>query len=386
MKIAFVTNFYNHHQKPLADALYSIIGNDYYFIETAPITEERVKMGWGNEEKPSYVMQSYVDEVSEQKCREIIDTADVVIIGSAPYDMVKTRLKKGYLTFMYTERLFKVRVPYIKLPLYFLRALNRYVRFKNFYVLCASAYTAIDFARMLAFVGKTYKWAYFTEVKKYDEIDKLIEDKTTASILWVARFIDCKNPEIAIEIARRLKADGYDFKLSMIGNGELEDSIKALVANNDLSDRVEMLGAMKPTEVRVHMEKSEIFLFTSDRNEGWGAVLNESMNSACAVVANKAIGSVPFLIKEGENGYTYKDGDIDGLYMRVKLLLDDAEDRKRIAQNAYSTMVNEWNAENAADRFISLCEKILGGEHKPFPYECGVCSKAKILKDGWYRK
>ena len=257
---------------------------------------------------------------------------------------------------------------------------------KPLYMLSASAFTSADYAKYKSFKNKCYKWAYFTEVKKYDEIDKLIEDKTTASILWVARFIDCKNPEIAIEIARRLKADGYDFKLSMIGNGELEDSIKALVANNDLSDRVEMLGAMKPTEVRVHMEKSEIFLFTSDRNEGWGAVLNESMNSACAVVANKAIGSVPFLIKEGENGYTYKDGDIDGLYMRVKLLLDDAEDRKRIAQNAYSTMVNEWNAENAADRFISLCEKILGGEHKPFPYECGVCSKAKILKDGWYRK
>ena len=49
------------------------------------------------------------------------------------------------------------------------------------------------------------------------------------------------------------------------------------------------------------MEKSEIFLFTSDKGEGWGAVLNESMNSACAVVASHAIGSVPFLLKDGEN-------------------------------------------------------------------------------------
>ena len=59
MKIAFVTNFYNHHQKPLADALYSQIGDNYFFIETAPITEERLKMGWGQAEIPSYVLKKF---------------------------------------------------------------------------------------------------------------------------------------------------------------------------------------------------------------------------------------------------------------------------------------------------------------------------------------
>lgn len=51
---------------------------------------------------------------------------------------------------------------------------------------------------------------------------------------------------------------------------------------------------MKASEVRSYMEKADIYLFTSDFNEGWGAVLNESMNSGCAVVASHAIGSVPF--------------------------------------------------------------------------------------------
>jgi hypothetical protein len=36
---------------------------------------------------------------------------------------------------------------------------------------------------------------------------------------------------------------------------------------------------MPPEEVRVHMEQSNIYLFTSDFGEGWGAVLNEAMNS-----------------------------------------------------------------------------------------------------------
>jgi glycosyltransferase involved in cell wall biosynthesis len=45
-----------------------------------------------------------------------------------------------------------------------------------------------------------------------------------------------------------------------------------------------------------------VFIFTSDRNEGWGAVLNEAMGSGCAVVAADLIGSVPYLIEHKKMG------------------------------------------------------------------------------------
>ncbi len=385
MKIAFATNYYNHHQKPLADALYALVGDEYHFIETEPMSEERLQMGWGREEKPSYVLQSYTDETARKNCQKILDTADVVILGNAPYSLIKERLKNHRITFLYTERLYKTGVPFLKLPIHFLRNIKRYNRFRRLYALCASAYTPIDFARTLSFIRKTYQWGYFTEVKQYADIDAMIEWKRPASILWVARFIEWKHPEIAIEIANRLKADGYDFQLNMIGNGILEDPMKELVKQKDLSDCVALLGAMKPEQVRERMEKSEIFLFTSDRNEGWGAVLNESMNSGCAVVANSAIGAAPFLIEQGENGYLYQDGNLDDLYEKVKLLLDNTDDRKRIAKNAYQTMVCEWNAENAARKLLELCRRIQNGENRPFPYKSGVCSEAKRLKDRWLK-
>lgn len=381
MKIAFLTNFYNHHQKPLADALYSMIGDDYYFIETDKITEERLNMGWGREEKPSYVINNFNSDEAREKCQKIIDACDVVILGNAPYSLITSRLKAKKLTFLYCERLYKSGVPLLKLPVHFLRALKKYVRHRNFYVLCASAYTSIDFSRTLSFIGKTYKWGYFPQVKKYDDINEIIAGKRTNSILWVARFIEWKHPEIALSIAKRLKDAGYSFSLDMIGNGELEDSTKAMIEENGLSDCVRMLGAMTPEKVREHMEKSEIFLFTSDRNEGWGAVLNESMNSACAVVANRAIGSVPFLVNEGENGYTYSSKDIGELYEKVKFLLDNPEERIRISKNACENIISEWNAQNAAEKLLNLCQLMLSGKYKPNPYETGVCSKARIIKD-----
>lgn len=112
-------------------------------------------------------------------------------------------------------------------------------------------------------------------------------------------------------------------------------------------------------EVRRYMEQSEIFLFTSDYNEGWGVVLNESMNSACAVVASHAIGSVPFLLNDGENGFICKNGDEDDLFNKVKFLLDNPEKRKEMSLNAYKTMAETWNAENAVKNFMDLNQSVM---------------------------
>ena len=325
MRIVFASNYFNHHQRPLSDALHKLCQGDYYFISTAEMSEERKKLGYGEADIPEYVKYTYKTEAERTECQILIDGADVVICGSAPYSMLQTRLKKGFLTFKYCERPYKKGVSWIKRPLHIMRAFKKYRRFKNFYVLCASAYAPVDFSKMRAFINKTYKWGYFTALKEYENIDALIAAKTPASILWVSRFIPWKHPEFVIQLAQRLKNDGYEFKIGMIGNGPLEESVRQSVEEMGLAEYVEVLGAMKPEQVREHMENSEIFIFTSDRNEGWGAVLNESMNSACAVVANSAIGSVPFLLTDGENGYMYRDGDFEDFYSKVKKLLDDAK-------------------------------------------------------------
>ena len=62
----------------------------------------------------------------------------------------------------------------------------------------------------------------------------------------------------------------------------MEQQLRQMIHDKQLDDCVSMLGAMSPEKVRDYMEAADIFLFTSDFNEGWGAVLNEAMNSSCA--------------------------------------------------------------------------------------------------------
>lgn len=361
MKVVFVSNYYNHHQSAISEEFYRQTGGSYVFIATTQMSDERKKLGYSFDE-PSFVVKSYRDETTYKHCIDLINSAEVVIAGSAPEKMIRKRIRSGKLVFRYSERIYKNKKKLLQLPLRFIKYHFDNYPYKNVYMLCASAYAARDYAITGMFKGKTFKWGYFPAVKKYDDIEKLIDDKTPASILWVARLIELKHPDASIRLAKRLKQAGYKFKLSLIGNGKLDNKIRDMIKAEKLEDCVQMLGSMKPEEVRRYMEQSEIFLFTSDFNEGWGAVLNESMNSACAVVASHAIGSVPFLINDGENGFIYKNGNEDDLFNKVKFLLDNDEKRKQMSLEAYKTMTESWNAENAAKKFLKLIVGVFAGE------------------------
>ena len=115
------------------------------------------------------------------------------------------------------------------------------------------------------------------------------------------------------------------------------------------------------------MRESDIFLFTSDSSEGWGAVLNEAMDSRCAVIATKEAGSTPFLIRNGLNGYSYSWDDQKELNRLTESLADNKELREKLQERAYKTIERLWNAEVAAKRLIEFDQK---GVH----YEDGPCS------------
>lgn len=364
MKITLISNYLNHHQMPLCESFLGISGVEFTFIATMQVLEERIMLGY----QTSFDHLSYYREAIEPKdiaeAEQLCFDSDVLICGEAPRHFITRRLRAHKLTFNYNERWFKRG--FWRHPGDVYRAIRAFSRFNNpnYYQLCASAYTAYDSRRVFAFPSRKLRWGYFPAVKKHN-IFELMEKKQPASMLWVARFLDWKHPEKAVEVARRLKEEGYDFRLSMIGSGPMEEPIRTLIKQYGLEDCVCLLGSMPPEQVREHMERSRIFLFTSDFGEGWGAVLNESMNSGCAVVASHAIGSAPYLIHSGKNGLIYKNDDMEQLYQHVKrLLLDDALAQK-LGTEAYKTMIECWNGSLAAQRLHEFAEAKLMGAALP---------------------
>ena len=246
---------------------------------------------------------------------------------------------------------------------------------KPVYLLCASAYAADDYAKMGLFRGKSYKWGYFPAALPYDT-ETLLPQKEPGSIFWAGRLLDLKHPDDAIRLAARLRDAGYSFSLRIAGSGTLEPKLRGMIAQYALESQVCLLGSLSPEQVRREMERSAIFLFTSDRHEGWGAVLNEAMNSGCAVVASDAAGSTPYLVENSVNGCVYRAGNRNELYENVVRLLEQPSTREAMGKHAYETITNTWNAQEAARRLVDLIRAISEGVPSPELYLEGPCSRA----------
>lgn len=371
MKIAFISNCYNHHQCFISRKLYELTKGEYRFIATTQMTDERKKLGYDE------ITDSFVIRADSPDAMEWTETADVLILAHSPSDLLKKRIQTKKLMFRYSEHLLKKGLQWWKYPLRFFRMHRNNPSDAPIYLLCASAYAARDFAHFGLFVGKAYKWGYFPECKRYEDVSSLISSKDKRELLWCGRFLDWKHPDDVLTLAKMLKADGYAFHMNIIGVGEMEQALKAKCVSDGLTDCVSFLGSMSPDKVRTYMERAGIYLFTSDIKEGWGAVLNEAMNSGCAVVASDKAGSTKYLIQDGENGYIYPFGRIDVLYDRVTQLLDDPKKQKNMGLQAYNTITEKWNADLAAERLVALAQQILDGNAKPNIFADGPCSNAR---------
>ncbi|MBQ2988592.1 MAG: glycosyltransferase [Clostridia bacterium] len=382
MTVVFLSNYFNHHQKYFSDAMYKLIGDGYTFMETSEMREERRQLGYGIDTLPPYVKRLYNDSEHFFQCLSLINEADVVIVGSAPEKFLRYRKKRNQLMFRYQERMFKQKLSFIQ-KLKRTMAYRLYnSKGKEIYLLCASAYAAADYGKIGLFRDRTYKWGYFPDFKEYD-VDSLLAKKVKNKILWCGRFIDWKHPEYAIYVANRLKNEGYDFSIDFIGTGLLEEELKREVEKLGLEKEITFLGAMKPEQVRLYMETSAIFMFTSNFEEGWGAVLNEAMNGGCAVIASHAAGSTPFLMKHRENGLIFENENENDLYCNVKYILDHPEEQKRLGVNAYKTIAENWNPSVAAERFLALAESIRTNSQCDLFSE-GPCSRADIMENDWF--
>nr|WP_321376135.1 glycosyltransferase [uncultured Bacteroides sp.] len=379
MTLTFITNLIIHHQVPVADEFYQLLGKDYTFVATQAVPDSFIKNGYPDLSDKPYLLKAYESRENYEKAMELAEKSDVVVFGISPLELIVKRLKQNKLTFIYSERLFKDGYYHLLSPRVWLNLYNHHIKYrnKNVYMLCSSAYTAFDVSLVGAYPDKCLKWAYFTKIEELD-IEYLLKLKSDKDIqmLWVARFLNWKHPEMPVKLARRLKDKGYKFIIRMAGSGEFFQKTKNLIEKLNVGDCVSLIGNMPNDEILALMQNSHIFIFTSDRNEGWGAVLNEAMSNGCAVVASNMIGAAPYLIKQGENGYIFKSGDVKDLTSKVEDLINNPIRRNDFSRKAYQTLKDEWSPINAAHRFLLFSDSLIKGISLVITE--GPCSKAEV--------
>lgn len=384
MKLVFITNYIHHHQIPLADEFYRLLGDDYKYIATDALPDWLIKGGYDPSISRPYVIRAYENDLNRRDAKQLVNDADVVIVGSAPEEYVEKRIEAGELTFRYSERWFKKKPWFLSGPHAWFNLWHDHIRYRNkpVYMLAASAYTCRDVNAVGAYKNKVFKWGYFTKVEDFPlEASANFcasSEEAEVHIMWCARFLRWKHPELPIMLAKRLKANGYKFVLDMYGSGMELEPTKRLASELGVLDVVHFLGNLPNDEILKQMRRHEIFLFTSDKNEGWGAVLNESMSNGCAVVASNMIGAVPFLVEDGVNGLIFQSESIASLESKVESLLTNQKFRQRLAENAVVTMRTLWSPNNAAQQFLQLVQAINNQDINSIAKN-GPCSQAERI-------
>jgi len=109
-----------------------------------------------------------------------------------------------------------------------------------------------------------------------------------------------------------------------------------------------LTGFINQSEIGKFYSLADIFVLPSGAGETWGLVVNEAMLFQLPIVVSNAVGCAGDLVVSGENGFIFKEGDVDELARRLSELTTKSELRKTLGDRSgkiienfdYSVMVN----------------------------------------------
>ena len=177
-------------------------------------------------------------------------------------------------------------------------------------------------------------------------------------ILAVARLVEKKGLGDLVLAADILRKRGHNFRLQIIGDGELRHQLRCRVADCGLQDCVSLLGAQPHEKVRLSYERASIFALPcvvaadGDR-DGLPNVLLEAMACGLPVVSTPVAG-IPELIESERDGLLVAPGDPPALAKALERVLTDAYLRDRLARTARAKIEEHFSIEGSAKRLLDI--------------------------------
>ncbi len=172
-----------------------------------------------------------------------------------------------------------------------------------------------------------------------------------AKFLWVGRMSPEKNVPTLVS-AFNVVAERYPkSKLTLVGNGIVRAEIEALIERYGLTSSVELLGNVPSEHIPEIMREHDVFVLPS-LSEGLSVSVLEAMASGLPVIV-AAVGGLPEIIKNSQNGYLIDPRDILGLSEVMMQLLRDPALRQRLAEQALMD-VQDYSLERNTERHVSV--------------------------------
>lgn len=168
------------------------------------------------------------------------------------------------------------------------------------------------------------------------------------NVVMVGRFIEKKGFEYGVRAFVAVARDLPGLKLTLIGEGDREPALRALVRDAGLEARVTFAGVLPPDRVAAILATAHVLLAPSvvERGSGnreSGLIVVKEASAAGAVPIGTLHGGIPEIIDDGVTGFLVPERDVNALTLRLRQVVSDPALCQRLGSAARDKMLREYD-------------------------------------------
>ena len=151
--------------------------------------------------------------------------------------------------------------------------------------------------------------------------------------------------------------------LYIAGEGPEKENIEKIINENNLQERVKLLGFLNSDEMKETIRKCRFVVVPSIWYENCPYSVMETLAIGKPVIGAN-IGGIPELIQEAKTGLVYKFDDIDDLANKMKIFFEDSELAEQFGKNAKDEAKELYGKEKYYQRILDIYDNFVKGENK----------------------
>lgn len=229
---------------------------------------------------------------------------------------------------------------------------NRFL-FKNMNALVSvSDHTKKDLDSFIGF--SKIHWVIPTGIQT-PFFDQLAKPTRYPVLVHIAGFTDEKNHRGLLRIYEKFHLSHPQSQLWLIGDGPTKASLENEVQQLSFNESIKFLGALITP---FNWIPSNAILVLPSLSEGLPAVIMEAFYARIPVVAY-AVGGIPELINDGENGFLIEKGKEDHFYYGLERCLQlDALKKAKVLDQAQNLIKENYTIGQMTERYLDLYEEL----------------------------
>lgn len=174
-------------------------------------------------------------------------------------------------------------------------------------------------------------------------------------IISVGRLDKQKGYDILIDVWNKISKKYPEWTLEIYGDGPEKEKLQDKINKLKLQETFILRGAT--TNIQEKYLESSIYVMSS-RYEGMPMVLLEAMECGLPVVSFDCPCGPKDIIKDNQDGYLVKFGDIEGMVEKIEILIKDEEKRKIFGKRAKEN-IQRFSQDKIMQQWKELFEKLM---------------------------